>query len=406
MLRKLAPVAAAFLALGIPVAFGGSTSDPGITPTSIHIGGTTPLTGSAQAFQSVAKGAAAYFRYVNAKGGVNKRRINYEYLDDMYIPSETLRQTRVLVEEKHVFAIFNALGTEHNQATEPYLNAMHVPQLFVASGATTWGRDYRQYPWTMGYQPTYIAEGSMYGNYLKRLMPRAKIAILYQNDDYGKDLIKGLKRGLGSKSGNVVATESYEATDDNVQSQIVRLRSSRATVLMFFSTPKFTIQAYQYVNGLGWKPKIFVNAVSSASNVMLIAAGGGQNKRVEGSISIVFLKDPNDPKWARDRGVLLYRKIMRTYGRGGNAKDVYNMYGMSAAFTFVDALRHAGKSPSRQSLMNAATRLNERSNPFLLPRMVIRTTATERFPIDQARLERWHNGRWVSFGALLRTRST
>ena len=174
---------------------------------------------------------------------------------------------------------------------------------------------------------------------------------------------------------------------------------------MLFSTPKFTIQAYQYVNGLGWKPKIFVNAVSSASNIMLISSSRGHNKRVEGSISIVFLKDPNDPKWARDPGVALYRKIMRTYARGENPKDVYNLYGMSVAFTFIDALKHAGKNATRQSLMNAAIRLNERNNPFLLPRMVIKTTPTERFPIDQARLERWHNGRWISFGGLLRARS-
>ena len=405
MARRFVLALAAFCVLWIPGAFAGSAADPGITATSVHIGGTTPLSGSAQAFQSVAKGAAAYFRYVNSRGGVNKRRIQYEYLDDQYLPSETVRQTRVLVEEKKVFAIFNSLGTEQNEAIRPYLNQMEVPQLLVASGATTWGRDYRQYPWTIGYQPTYIAEGAMYGNYIRRTLPTAKIAILYQDDSYGTDLIKGLERGLGAKKGNIVARAGYAPTDDNVQSQIVRLRGSRATVLMLFSTPKFTIQAYQYVNGLGWKPRIFVNAVSSASNIMVISSSRGQNKRVEGSISIVFLKDPNDPKWKRDPGVLLYRRIMRKYGQGGNAKDVYNMYGMSAAFTFVDALKHAGKNPTRRSIINAAARLNERNNPFLLPRMFIKTTSTERFPIDQARLQRWHSGRWISFGGLLKARS-
>jgi len=249
------------LALGIPVAFGSSSADPGITPTSIHIGGTTPLTGSAQAFQSVAKGAEAYFKYVNSRGGVNKRKINYEYLDDQYLPSETVRQTRILVQDKDVFAIFNSLGTEHNEATRPYLNEMKVPQIFAATGATTFGRDYRQYPWTIAYQPTYIAEGAMYGNYIRRTSPTAKIAILYQDDSYGADLIKGLERGLGPRKGNIVAKQGYKATDDNVQSQVARLRSSNAKILMLFTTPKFTIQAYQYVNGLGWKPKIFVNAV-------------------------------------------------------------------------------------------------------------------------------------------------
>jgi branched-chain amino acid transport system substrate-binding protein len=403
--RLLFLITAALLVLGIPVALGGTSSDPGITPTSIHIGGTTPLTGSAQAFQSVAKGAEAYFKYVNARGGVNKRKINYEYVDDQYIPSETVRQTRDLVENKDVFAIFNSLGTEQNEAIRPYLNTKQVPQIFAATGATTFGRDYQQYPWTIAYQPTYIAEGAMYGNYLRRTMPSAKIAILYQNDSYGTDLVKGLERGLGPKKGNIVSKVGYAATDDNVQSQIARLRSSNASVLMLFATPKFVIQAYQYVNGLGWKPKVFVNANSSASNVMVLSSSQGKNKRVEGSISIVFLKDPNDPKWNRDRGVLLYRKIMRKYARGGNIKDVYNLYGMSAAFTFVDALKHAGKNPTRQSLMRAATHLNERDNPFLLPRMTIRTTSTDHYPIDQARLQRWHNGRWISFGGLLRARS-
>jgi branched-chain amino acid transport system substrate-binding protein len=353
----------------------------------------------------VARGADAYFKYVNSRGGVNKRKINYEYLDDQYLPSETVRQTRVLVEEKDVFAIFNSLGTEHNEATRPYLNTKQVPQLFVATGATTFGRDYQQYPWTIAYQPTYIAEGAMYGAYLRRTMPKAKIAILYQSDSYGADLIKGLERGLAAKKGNIVAKEGYAATDDNIQAQIGRLRASKAGVLMLFATPKFTIQAYQYVNGLGWKPKVFVNAVSSASNVMILSSSRGQNKRVEGSISIVFLKDPNDPKWKRDPGVLLYRKIMKRFARGQNPKDVYNLYGMSAAFTFVDALKHAGKNPTRASLMSAAVHLKERNNPFLLPRMVIGTTPSERFPIDQARFERWHNGRWISFGGLLKARS-
>ena len=403
--KRLFLVVAAFFALGIPVAFGGSSADPGITPTMIHIGGTAPLSGSAQAFQSVAKGAEAYFKYVNARGGVNKRKIKYEYLDDQYIPSETVRQTRVLVQDKKVFAIFNSLGTEQNEAIRPYLNQLEVPHLFTASGATTFGRDHRQYPWTIGYIPSYIAEGAMYGNYIRRTNPKAKIAILYQNDSYGADLIKGLERGLGPRKGNIVARVGHAASDDNVQSQVAQLRASKAGILMLFTTPKFTIQAFQYVNGLGWKPRVFVNAVSSASNVMVISSSRGQNKRVQGAISIVFLKDPNDPKWNRDPGVLLYRKIMRKYAPGANIKDVYNVYGMSAAFTFVDALRRAGKNPTRRSIMTAATHLNERNNPFLLPRMIIKTTSTERFPIDQARLQRWSNGKWISFGGLLRARS-
>jgi branched-chain amino acid transport system substrate-binding protein len=402
--RALLTIAAVALVVGLPSAFAGSSADPGVSSRSILIGGTTPLSGSAQAFASVAKGAQAYFKYVNARGGVHRRSINYKYVDDGYNPAETVRKTRELVQEERVFAIFNSLGTEHNLAVRPYLNEIGVPQLFAATGATTMGRDGRQYPWTIAYQPTYIAEGAMYADHIKRSRPRARIAILYQDDDYGKDLIAGLRRGLGTRANQIVAREGHAATDDNVQSQVAKLRSSRASVLMLFTTPKFTIQAFQYVNQLGWKPQIYVNAVSSASNIMTISSSRGQNKRVEGAISIVFLKDPNDPKWARDPGIRLYRQIMRRFG-SGNPRDVYNVYGMAVAHTFVTALRNAGRNPTRRSVMNAALRLNNRTNPFILPNMVIRTGGADRFPLDQARLQRWQNGRWLSFGGLIRARS-
>jgi branched-chain amino acid transport system substrate-binding protein len=390
--------------VGLPSAFAGSSADPGVTSRTILIGGTTPLSGPAQAFASVARGADAYFKYVNARGGVHRRSIRYKYVDDGYNPAETVRKTRELVQEDKVFAIFNALGTEHNLAVRPFLNEIDVPQLFAATGATTMGRDGRQYPWTIAYQPTYIAEGAMYAAHIKRSRPRARIAILYQDDDYGKDLIAGLRRGLGARASQIVAREGHAVTDDNVQSQIAKLRGSRASVLMLFTTPKFTIQAFQYVNQLGWKPQIYVNAVSSASNIMTISSSRGQNKRVEGAVSIVFLKDPNDPKWARDPGIRLYRQIMRRHGTG-NPRDVYNVYGMAVAHTFVTALRNAGRNPTRRSVMNAALRLNNRTNPFVLPNMVIRTGGSDRFPLDQARLQRWQNGRWLSFGGLIRARS-
>jgi branched-chain amino acid transport system substrate-binding protein len=330
--RVILCVAASALAVGLPGAFAGGTADPGVSSGTILIGGTTPLSGSAQAFAAVAKGANAYFRYVNSRGGVHGRRINYKFVDDAYNPAETVRKTRQLVQEDKVFAIFNSLGTEHNLAIRPYLNEIGVPQLFAATGATTMGRDHRQYPWTIAYQPTYVSEGAMYGAYIRRTRPNARVAILFQDDDYGKDLIRGLQRGLGPRASRIVAREGHAATDDNVQSQVAKLKASRATVLMLFTTPKFTIQAFQYVNNLGWKPQIYVNAVSSASNIMIISSSRGQNKRVNGAISIVFLKDPNDPKWARDPGIRLYRRIMRRFG-SGNPRDVYNVYGMSVAFT-------------------------------------------------------------------------
>ena len=385
------------------VASGGGTSTPGVTANEIVIGGTVPLTGVASAYRTVGLGAAAYFRYVNAHGGVNHRKIRYIIKDDQYDPAQTMDKTRELVEQDHVFAIFNSLGTEQNQATRGYLNAIKVPQLFIASGDTTWGRDYKQFPWTIGYQPNYRAEGTIYGRYIAKTAPKSRIGVLYQNDDYGKDLLAGLRRGLGKKAKLIVSTQNYDVTDPNDQAQIAKLKAAKADTLMLFSTPKFTIQAYAYSRQLGWRPKVYVNAVSSASNVMGIATLGNGKKQTDGTISIVFIKDPTDPRWAKDRGIKLYRTVMKRY-KGTNPSDVYNAYGMSVAHTFVEALKKAGKNPTRDSIMRAATHLNIHNDPFVLPGIVVRTTPTDHFPLDQARLERYHNGRWLSFGGMFRVR--
>jgi branched-chain amino acid transport system substrate-binding protein len=376
---------------------------PGVTSSEVLIGGTTPLSGTASAYQSVARGAAAYFRYVNAHGGVNKRKIRYVYKDDGYDPSRTVERTRELVQQDKVFAIFNSLGTEHNLATRAYLNALKVPQLFVASGATTFGRDSRQYPWTIGYQPNYRAEGTIYGRYVAKTSPKARIGVLYQNDDYGKELLAGLRNGLGKKTKLIVARQNYDASDPDIQSQIAKLKGARANTLMVFATPKFAIQGYVFAKKLGWRPKVFVNAVSSAANIMGLATAGTGKRQTEGSISIVFLKDPTDPRWKKDPGARLYRSIMKRY-KGGNPNDVYAVYGMSAAHTFVAALKKAGKNPTRPGVMRAATNLNIRNDPFLLPGIAVKTGARDRFPLDQAKLQRYHNGHWVAFGGLFRVR--
>jgi branched-chain amino acid transport system substrate-binding protein len=381
----------------------GAASETGVTSTQVVIGGTTPLSGPASAYQSVAKGAAAYFRYVNARGGVNKRKIKYIYKDDGYDPSKTVDKTRELVQQDKVFAIFNSLGTEHNLATRAYLNALKIPQLFVASGATTFGKDYKQYPWTIGYQPNYRAEGTIYGRYVAKTNPKARIGVLYQNDDYGKDLLAGLRNGLGKKAKLIKSKQSYDVTDDQVQSQVARLKAAKVNTLMLFATPKFAIQMYVYANKLGWRPRVYVNAVSSAANIMGLATAGTSKKQTEGSLSIVFLKDPTDPHWKNDPGVKLYRTIMKRY-KGGNPNDVYAVYGMSAAHTFVAALKKAGKNPTRQSIMRAATSLNVKNDPFLLPGMAVHTSKNDHFPLDQAKLQRYHNGHWVSFGGLFRVR--
>jgi len=377
-----------------------SGADPGITAKTILLGGTSPLSGPASAYASVARGANAYFKYANARGGVNGRTISYKIVDDAYNPSQTVTATKQLVEQDKVFAIFNSLGTEQNEAIRPYLNQARVPQLFVASGATTFGRDFKQYPWTIGFQPSYRAEGWIYGKYLARTKPGAKIAVLFQNDAYGKDLIAGLKQGIARSKVKVVAAEPYDVTATDVQSQVAKLKSSGANVLALFATPRFAIQGYVFANRLGWRPLIVNNAVSSASNIMTLAAEGGTNRAVENSISIVFLKDPTDATWRNDAAMKLYRSIMARHAKGANVKDVYHVYGMAVGYETVKVLKAAGKNLTRAGLAAQLVKLNDASNPFLLPGITIKTSATERFPIEQALLQRWSKGSWKSFGGL------
>ena len=377
-----------------------SGADPGISAKTILLGGTSPLSGPASAYASVARGADAYFKYLNARGGVNGRTIAYKYVDDAYNPAQTVQATRQLVEQDKVFAVFNSLGTEHNVATRDYLNQQKVPQLFVASGATTWGRDAAKYPWTIGFQPSYQAEGWVLGKYLARTQGAAKVAVLFQNDDYGKDLMTGLRQGIARSKVKIVAAQGYEVTATDVQSQIAKLKASGANTLALFATPKFAIQGYVFANRLGWRPLVFNNAVSSASNIMTLASEGNTNKAVENSVSIAFLKDPTDPKWRTDAAMRLYRSVLAKYARGANAKDVYHVYGMAVAHETARVLKATGKNPTRAALVAQLRKLNDASNPFLLPGIAIKTSGTERFPIEQALLQRWSKGSWQSFGGL------
>jgi ABC-type branched-subunit amino acid transport system substrate-binding protein len=404
----LAPVLAAVaLVLGAAAALAATAADPGVTTSSVLLGGTSPLTGPASAYASVARGANAYFEYQNARGGAAGRQISYKIVDDAYNPAQTVQATRQLVEQDKVFAIFNALGTEHNLATRDYLKAQGVPQLFVASGATTFGADADEYPSTIGFQPSYQAEGVIYGRYLARTRPGARVAVLFQNDDYGKDLLLGLKRGLARSKVKVIAAQPYEVTSPDVGSQIAKLKGSGADVLALFATPKFAIQGYVYANKLGWKPKLTINnAVSSASNIMTLASEGGQNKVVNGSISIVFLKDPTDAKWAKDATMKLYRSVMKRYAPGANVNDVYHVYGMAVAWTTVELLRKIGKNLSRESLVKAASAMNIPKNPFLLPGIAIKTGPTDHFPLEQMLLQRWSSGTWRSFGGIWSQRAS
>jgi branched-chain amino acid transport system substrate-binding protein len=396
----VALAACAFALVLLPGAFARSAADPGITSTTILLGGTSPLTGPAAAYASVARGANAYLQSVNAQGGVAKRKFEYKIVDDAYNPAQSIQVTRQLVEQEKVFAVFNSLGTEHNVAVRDYLNAQKVPQLFVASGATTWGRDAAKYPWTIGFQPSYQAEGLVYGQYIARTMRRAKIAVLLQNDDYGKDLLAGLKRGLGRSGSQIVAAQPYEVTAADVSSQIARLKASGANVFAIFATPKFAIQSYVYASRLGWKPRIINNTVSAASNIMSLASEGGKNKAIDGTISLNFLKDPNDPKWRNDPAMRRYRSIMARYAKGASVSDVYHVYGMAVAYETVSLFRRMGANPTRAALLARARSINSPKNPFLLPGIAVKTGRGDNFPVQQGQLQRWTKGKWVPFGGL------
>jgi branched-chain amino acid transport system substrate-binding protein len=361
-----------------------SGADPGITDTRILLGSVAPLTGPASLDASIARGAGAYFKYVNGRGGVNGRSIAYVVVDDASDPVVAVQATERLVEEDGVFAIVSAVGTEQNLATRDYLNAAKVPQLFVGSGATAFGSDYRRYPWTIGFQPSHRAEGWIYGSYVARARPGAKIAVLYQDDAVGADLLAGLRQGILRSKARMVAAQPVAATASDLQAQVTSLNASGANVLALFVAPADATQAHSLASRLGWQPLIVTTSAS----------------KVEGSISIAFLKDPTDANWRDDAAVKLYRSIMARHAKGANLRDVYHLYGMAVAYETVRLLKAAGRNPTRAAVMAQTRKLNDASNPFLLPGISIKTSATERFPIEQALLQRWSKGKWTSFGGL------
>jgi branched-chain amino acid transport system substrate-binding protein len=376
---------------------------PGVTSTQVLLGSSVPLSGEAAAGGNVARGSDAYFKYVNARGGVFGRKIKFTYLDDGYDPARAVNNTIRLVQQDQVFAMFSTLGTNNNLAIRKFLNQQGVPQLFVSSGATTFGRDYTQYPWTIGYIPPYSEEGKVYGKYIVSHVKKPRIAVLYQNDDYGRDLLAGLSAGLGAKTRSIVAKVGYDPTTTDVQPQIAQLKASKANVLCIFAFGKFSLQAYNGLNRVNWHPHVFVNDVSSASALMIAVP----QKAANGSISIVFGKDPATPVFANDRGIRLFQSIWKKYGSDQKSidyKDGYLVAGMAAAYTMVDTLKKAGKNLTRQGVMRAATHLTEKGNPFVLPGITVRTTPSFRFPITQVRLQRWNARAWHPFGKLISVR--
>jgi len=387
---------AALLVAGIATA--STTATPGVSATTITLGSSGPLTGEAAAAAGVLRGAEGYFKYVNARGGVNGRKIDFKYLDDGYDPSRTVQNVRQLIQQDNAFALFSVVGTNGNLAIRDFANASGVPTVFSAAGATTLGRDYVKYPWTIGYLPPYGEEGELYAKHiLATNAKKAKIAVLYQADDYGKDVLAGFRRGLGAKARTmIVQTVGYDPTASDVQSQVAQLKASGANTFCIFAFGKFAIQSFVYANKLGWKPQIYVNDVASASSIMQLTP----RSTAEGAISIVWGKDPATPQFKSDAGTALAAKIIKKYIPGGNPSDGFLTAGMAEAFTMVDALKAAGKNLTRKGLMTAVTHLNETNNPFLVPGVKVHTTPTFRFPISAVQLQRWHNGHWELFGGV------
>ncbi|MGB8003539.1 MAG: ABC transporter substrate-binding protein [Gaiellaceae bacterium] len=392
----IAHIAAAALALSAPAA------TPGVTANEITLGATIPISGPAAAYGSVGRGADAYFKYVNSKGGVFGRKIVYKYLDDEFDVSKTITLTRQLVEQDQVFAIFNSVGTEHALAIRSYLNDRKVPQLFLGSGVSKLATEHAKYPWSMGYLPSFAGEGAVYGRYIAAHQPKARIGVLYENSDFGKDMLNGLRRGLKGKA-KIVGAQSYEITDSDVPSQIAKLKSDGANTLMLFATPKFAIFGYVDAFRLGWHPQVYVTSVSISPDIMKIARVASSRKQVEGSVSIAFVKDPTSKQWAKDKIVRLYKSILQRFLPGAKPDDVFNYYGMAVAYTMVDTLKQAGPNLTRAGVLKAATHLNE-TNPFLLPGVRIQTSPSDYYPMDKVKLARYKGDHWQFFGNLVRAR--
>ncbi len=369
----------------------------GVTKTEIKIGHTNPYSGNASAYGTIGKVEAAYFKKVNDEGGINGRKIVFISYDDGYSPPKTVEMVRKLVEEDQVAFLFNTLGTPTNSAIHKYVNARKVPHLFVATGATKWG-DPTHFPWTIGWQPTYQTEGKIYAHYVLKNIPDAKIGILYQNDDYGKDYLKGFKDGLGEAAKKlIVAEQSYEATDPTIDSQIVNLKNSGANVFFDITIPKYAAQAIRKATEIGWRPVHFLNNVANSVGATLKPAGLENSK---GLISTFYLKDPTDPQWRDDPGMKEWVAFMKQYYPQGDLTDAANVYGYSLAQTLVYVLKQCGNDLSRENVMKQATSLKDVSLPLLLPGITINTSPTDYYPIEQEQLAKFDGERWALFGPL------
>ncbi|KRR19448.1 ABC transporter substrate-binding protein [Bradyrhizobium retamae] len=370
--------------------------DPGVTDTSIKIGNIMPYSGPASAYGVIGTAEAAYFREINDNGGVNGRKINFISYDDSYSPPKTVEQARKLVEDDEALLIFNSLGTPTNTAIQKYMNLKKVPQLFVATGATKWN-DPKEFPWTMGWQPSYQTEAHIYAKYILQNKPDAKIAVLYQNDDYGKDYLKGLEDGLGAKANLIVAKQSYDVNEPTIDSEMVNLRASGANVFVDIATPKFAAQSITKANELNWHPLFILNNVSSSVGGVIKPAGFD---KAQGIISAAYLKDPTDPQWKDDPEMKLWTAFMDKYLPNADKSDANNVYAYAVARTMVQVLRHCGDDLSRDNVMKHAANLRDYDPGLLLPGIKVNTSPTEFAPIQQLQLMRFKGQTWERFGTV------
>ena len=372
--------------------------DTGATDTEIKIGNIMPYSGPASAYGVIGKTEEAYFKKINAEGGINGRKINFISYDDGYIPPKTVEQARKLVESDEVLFIFNSLGTPPNTAIQKYMNSKKVPQLFVATGATKWN-DPKDFPWTMGWQPNYQSESIIYARYILKEKPDAKIAVLYQNDDYGKDYLKGLKDGLGAKAASmIVVEESYETTEPSIDSHIVKLKSLGADVFFNVTTPKFAAQAIKKMNEIGWKPLHLLNNVSASIGSVIRPAGP---ENAQGIISSAYLKDPTDAQWKNDAGMKAWNEFLDKYYPEANRADASVMYAYIVSQGLVHVLKACGDDLTRANVMKQAASIKDLELGGLLPGVKVNTSATDFAPLSQLQLIRFNGDTWERFGEIL-----
>jgi ABC-type branched-subunit amino acid transport system substrate-binding protein len=385
------------LALAMPV-YAQKKYDPGASDTEIRIGNTNPYSGPASAYGAIGKTIAAYFRMVNDQGGINGRKVNFITYDDGYSPPKTVEMVRKLVEQDQVLFVFQTLGTPSNTAIHKYMNARKVPQLHVATGATKWN-DPKNHPWTMGWQPNYQTEGQIYARHILATKPDAKIGVLYQNDDYGKDYLKGLKDGLGAKAKSMIVAEvSYEVSEPTVDSQIVQLQASGANVFFNVATPKFAAQAIRKAYDIGWKPVQYLNNVSISVGSVLTPAG--LDKSV-GLITAAYQKDATDTRWADDPAMKEWQAFMKKYYPDGNMNDSFHVYGYAVAQTVHQVLKQAGNELTRENIMRQAASMKNHRVDVLLPKIVVNTSKSDYAPLEAVQLQRFNGKQWELFGEVI-----